>query len=191
MKETGTPDTTILETERLLLKELTPELYDYMFANWADADIMAYLGNPTDADFELEKQKYIKGLTSFYLSFKGFMMVEKATNRIIGRIGYHTWKAVYRRAEIGYGLYYEDAKRKGYMKEAMKTVLIYGFEQMNLNRVEAFASPLNTPSIRLIEGYGFTKEGLLRQHYGKNGVAEDSAVYGLLKSEYESLKHCW
>ncbi len=191
MKEVGMPDTIVLETERLLLKELTPELYDYIFANWADADIMAYLGNPTDADFELEKQKYIKGLTSFYLSFKSFIMVEKSTNRIIGRIGYHTWKAVYERAEIGYGLYYEDAKQKGYMKEAIKAVLVYGFENMKLNRVEAFASPLNTPSIKLIERYGFQHEGLLRQHYGRNGVREDSAVYGLLRSEYESLKHSW
>jgi [ribosomal protein S5]-alanine N-acetyltransferase len=77
------------------------------------------------------------------------------------------------------------------MTEAMKAVLIHGFEQMKLNRVEAFASPLNTPSIRLIERYGFTKEGLLRQHYGHNGVAEDSAVYGLLASEYEVVKHKW
>lgn len=185
------PETIIIETSRLLLKELTPELYDYIFDNWNDEQIMTFLGNPTQEDYELEKQKYIKGLTSFFLSFKSFMIVEKGSNKIIGRIGYHTWKAVHERAEIGYGLYYEDAKKKGYMKEVMKAVLVYGFEQMKLNRVEAFASPLNTPSIRLIEGYGFTKEGLLRQHYGKNGVAEDSAVYGLLKSEYESLKHSW
>lgn len=185
------PETIIIETPRLLLKELTPELYDYIFDNWNDEQIMTYLGNPTREDYELEKQKYTKGLTSFYLSFKSFMIVEKGSNKIIGRIGYHTWKAVHERAEIGYGLYYEDAKQKGYMKEAMKAVLVYGFEQMKLNRVEAFASPFNEPSIRLIEKYGFTKEGLLRQHYGRNGVTEDSAVYGLLKSEYESIKHNW
>jgi len=185
------PQTIVLETDRLYLKELTPELYDYIFENRSDEEIMTYLGSPTVADFELEKKKYIKGLTSFYLSFKAFMMVEKETNKIIGRIGYHTWKAAHERAEIGYGLYYDEAKQKGYMKEAMKAILIHGFEHMMLNRVEAFASPLNIPSIKLIDHYGFTKEGLLRQHYGKNGVAEDSAVYGLLKSEYESLKHSW
>lgn len=191
MEHIQKPDTIVLETDRLLLKELTPELYDYMFDNWTEAQIITYLDNPTEADFELEKQKYIKGLTSYYLSFKNFLIVEKSSNRIIGRIGYHTWKAVHERAEIGYGLYYEEDKNKGYMKEAMKTVLIYGFEQMNLNRIEAFASPLNTPSIKLIERYGFQYEGLLRQHYGRNGVREDSAVYGLLRSEYESIKHSW
>ncbi len=189
--ETMVPDTIVIETGRLHLKELTPELYDYMFDNWSYQEIMTYLGNPTEADFELEKQKYIKGLTSYYLSFKNFLIVEKETDRIIGRIGYHTWKAVHERAEIGYGLYYEEDKNKGYMKEAMKMVLMYGFEQMNLNRVEAFVSPLNTPSIKLIQRYGFQYEGLLRQHYGRNGVREDSAVYGLLRSEYESIKHSW
>lgn len=181
------PHTITLETKRLLLKELTPELYDYMFANWDDAAIMQYLGSPTTKDYELEKAKYIKGLTSYFLSFKNFLIVEKATGIVMGKIGFHTWKAVHSRAEIGYGLYNEEHKGKGYMTEAMLQILRYGFEHMELNRVEAFASPLNVPSIRLIEKYGFTKEGLLRQHYGKNGVMEDSAVYGLLKPEFEAL----
>lgn len=181
------PYTITIETERLLLKELTPELYDYMFANWEETVIMTYLGSPNEQDFELEKEKYRKGLTSYYLSFKNFLMVEKATGIVIGKIGFHTWKAVHSRAEIGYGLYREHHKRKGYMTEAMLPILRYGFEHMDLNRVEAFASPLNTPSIRLIEKNGFINEGLLRQHYGKNGVAEDSAVYGLLKPEFEAL----
>ncbi len=191
MNHTEIPDTVVLETDRLLLKELTPELYDYLFDNLKDEQIMMYLGNPTLEDYELEKQKYLKGLTSYYLSFKGFMMVDKETGIAVGRIGYHTWKAVHNRAEIGYSIYREEHKRQSYMTEAMKAVLIHGFETMNLNRVEAFVSPLNIASIRLIENYGFTKEGLLRQHYGRNGVAEDSAVYGLLQIEYESIKHRW
>lgn len=191
MKQEEMPQTGIVETERLVLMALTPELYDYMFANWSDAEIMAYMGNKDRADFELEKEKYTKGLKSFHYTYKMFLMVEKETGRKIGRIGFHTWKQAHERAEIGYALHYEADKRKGYMTEAMKAVLIHGFEEMKLNRVEAFASPLNTPSIRLIEKYGFTKEGLLRQHYGHNGVAEDSAVYGLLASEYEVVKHKW
>lgn len=191
MEAVRIPETIILDTKRLQLKELSPELYDYLFDNCNEETIMAYLGNPTREDFELEKAKYIKGLTSYYLSFKGFAMVEKSTRMVIGRIGYHTWKAVHSRAEIGYNIYREEHKKLGYMTEAMKRVLIYGFEEMGLNRVEAFASPLNEPSIKLIERYGFTKEGLLRQHYGGKGVAADSAVYGLLKSEYEMLKQGW
>lgn len=179
------PHTITLETERLLLKELTPELYDYIFSHWDDEAIMDYLGNTDRADFELEKEKYRKGLITYHLSFKNFLMVEKSTGTIVGRIGYHTWKAVHSRAEIGYALHREEHKGKGYMTEAMKAILQYGFEHMNLNRVEAFASPENIPSIRLIEKYGFTKEGLLRQHYGRNGVTEDSAVYGLLVDEFK------
>lgn len=181
------PHTITLETESLLLKELNPEVYDYIFANWDDKAIITYLGCTTQQDYDLEQEKYRKGLTSYFLSFKNFLMVEKATGIIIGRIGYHTWKAVHNRAEIGYGLHREEHKRRGYMTEAMLPVLKYGFEHMDLNRVEAFASPLNIPSIRLIESHGFIKEGLLRQHYGRNGIMEDSVVYGLLKPEFEAL----
>lgn len=185
------PATITLETPRLLLRELTPELYDYMFAHWTDNEIIGYLGLVSTADFELEKEKYQKGLTSYYLSFKNFLLVDKGSGSITGRIGYHTWKATHSRAEIGYGLYKDEYKNKGFMSEAMPAVLRYGFEQMGLNRVEAFASPLNIPSIWLLEKYGFVKEGLLRQHYGKNNHIEDSAVYGLLRSEYKALKHQW
>ncbi len=40
MEHIQMPDTIVLETDRLLLKELTPELYDYMFDNWTEQSYM-------------------------------------------------------------------------------------------------------------------------------------------------------
>jgi [ribosomal protein S5]-alanine N-acetyltransferase len=191
MEHVGMPDTIVLETERLLLKELTPELMEYIFKSLDAPDGMSFLGMNTQESYDLEKRKWKEGITGFDLAYKGFNMILKSTKEVVGRIGYHTWKPSHRRSEIGYFINNDSHKQKGYMKEAMKPLLIYGFENMNLNRIEAFVSPLNVPSIKLIERYGFTKEGLLRQHYGRNAMAEDSAVYGLLQSEYESIKHSW
>src|SRR5690606_40551856 len=55
----------------------------------------------------------------------------------------HTWFPDHCRAEIGYSLMQETDRRKGYMSEAIKEVLNYGFTVMNLNRVEALIAPDN------------------------------------------------
>ena len=75
---------------------------------------------------------------------------------------------------------------KGYMKEAMAEVLRYGFDEMKLQRVEAFIEPFNEPSLKLAKHFGFKQEGHLRKHYMKNNVLEDSLVFALLKDEYNS-----
>ena len=58
---------------------------------------------------------------------------------------------------------------------------------MGLNRIEAFVGPGNDPSLRIMERLGFSKEGLLREHYHKNNHTEDSVAYSLLKREYFAL----
>ena len=109
--------------------------------------------------------------------------MDKSTEKIIGWCGFHTWYLDHFRAEIGYGLFDENFKNKGIMTEAMKAILEYGFKQMKLHRIEAFIGTYNIPSLKLVEKFGFTKEGILRNHYLKNNVLEDSAVFSLLQKE--------
>ncbi|GAA4461501.1 hypothetical protein GCM10023093_06270 [Nemorincola caseinilytica] len=68
-------------------------------------------------------------------------------------------------------------RNKGYMTEAMQAVIAHGFGQMGLNRIEAFVGTRNEPSLRLMQHFGFTKEGLLRSHYCKNGVDRGFGVF--------------
>lgn len=103
----------------------------------------------------------------------------------MGWCGYHTWILKHHRAEIGYGLYREEDRRKGLMSEALEAVLQYGFEEMDLNRVEALTSYENEASIASLIKFGFREEGILKGHYYVDGLAEDSVMYALLKSEFE------
>ena len=72
------------------------------------------------------------------------------------------------------------------MTEAIAAILDHGFSVMDLHGVEACTSPNNQASIRLIEKFGFQKEGYLRQHFFRDGKLEDSLIYSLLKREFES-----
>ncbi len=189
MNITAAPTVTILETERLLLKEITSEFHDFIFQNWSDEEIMNYMGFFEMANYLVEREKNKQKLVNYNISFRNFIMEEKDTYEVLGRIGFHTWYVHHNRAEIGYGMLKEEYKGRGYMTEALKPVLEYGFDVLHLNRVEAFIGPRNMASIKLVERFGFVKEGLLREHYCKNNAYEDSACYSLLKSEFETWRH--
>jgi ribosomal-protein-alanine N-acetyltransferase len=180
----------MLETERLQLRMLTPEIMTEVFTTYSDEAIMDFLGVTAD-ELEIEKDRYDKGLTNYRTTFRSFLLVEKATGKVIGKCGFHTWRPEHSRGEIGYHMANEEVKGKGYMTEALKAMIAYGFAHMGLNRIEAFVGPNNVPSLKLVRGLGFTEEGRLREHYCKNGHVEDSVCFGLLKREYEEnkLKH--
>lgn len=173
-----------LTTERLLLRKISPETFEYVYANYSNEELSEFLGLENEGQLVVEKNKFEKGLSTFNKSFLYFQLLDKSNQKIIGWCGYHTWYLDHFRAEIGYGLFDESHKNKGIMTEAIKAILEYGFHQMKLNRVEAFIGSYNTPSLKLVTKFGFTKEGILRSHYFKNNVMEDSVVFSLLKEEY-------
>jgi [ribosomal protein S5]-alanine N-acetyltransferase len=179
-------ETTCLHTERMLLRALTPDTYERLFTTHTNEEIKSFLGFESDGELMEQRIKYDGGMATHNKSFVFFQLIDKVTGKIIGGSGYHTWYLQHARAEIGYSLYHEADKGKGLMTEALKSIIQYGFTEMKLNRIEAFIGPANEASIRLIHSLGFTKEGQLRQHYYKNGKAEDSIVYSLLNSDLKT-----
>lgn len=179
------PQVIKLETERLLLKGVTPEFYEYIMSHYSDAALMSFFGCATGKELEAEKLRHEKGMVCYYQTFRRFMLVDKASGTTIGQCGYHKWYNDHYKAELGYALNNEAVKRQGYMRETLVPIVAHGFNEMQLNRIEAFTSPQNIPSIKLLEGLGFKYEGLMRQHFLKKGMFEDSACYALLREEYK------
>ncbi len=175
---------TILNTERLFLRKLTPEVYDHIYKTFSEKEQLHFLGLTSLEDLKKEQEKHQKGLATYNKTFVYFQLIDKETQLVIGWCGYHTWYTDHNRAEIGYGLISDDYKNKGLMTEALKPIISYGFETMKLFRIEAFLSLENIPSFKLLIKFGFKQEGLLRNHYLKDGVYEDSAIFSLLKSDY-------
>ncbi len=180
----GLPITNHIETERLLLRELNPEVFKHLFTKCTDDEIAAFLNLQSNEELMAEKEKFQKGFTTAWISLCNFQLIEKSSHLIIGACGFHTVYLQHARAEVGYALTDETKKRSGFMTEALKSIIAYGFEVMKFNRIEAFANPENFASVKLLESNGFIYEGLLRSHYFKNGVAEDSGVFGLLKKDW-------
>lgn len=181
------PDFKLIETNRLLLKGLSPQDMTDLFENYPMEEIKQILGHRSDADYEKEYHKYKNGYASYNRSFLLFLLEDKASGKIIGRCGLHNWNVDHSRAEIGYSMEDERFKQRGLMSEAVEAIIDYGFNSLKLNRIEALVADYNTPSLRLLEKNGFVQEGVLRNHYLVDGVFEDSVMFSKLRKEYTGV----
>jgi RimJ/RimL family protein N-acetyltransferase len=104
-------------------------------------------------------------------------------NKIIGVAFLNHIHPIYRTGEFGITIADSEYRGKGYGKDALITLIGYGFDQLNLNRIwcEVYS---NNNSIHLYRNIGFKDEGLLRQHVFKDGKYLDSYMLGMLKNEY-------
>lgn len=114
-----------------------------------------------------------------------FGMELKAEKRIIGGIGLHKVNRVQGTGEVGYWIG-EKYWRNGYGSEALQAVLDLAFDKLNLRRLEAGVFDGNPSSGKLLEKYGFEREGMRRE--GRickaDGKLKDEIIYGLLRKEY-------
>lgn len=179
----------IIETQRLKLTGYSSQDMTFIFENFSREEIKKILAHRTDEDYQIEEYKYKNGYASYNRAFILFLLTEKTTNSIIGRCGLHNWNKEHHRAEIGYNISDENFKRKGLMKEAVSSIIDYGFNELNLHRIEALVGSNNIPSLKIIESHHFTKKGLLRQHYFVANKFEDSVVYSILYNEYIDIKN--
>lgn len=173
-----------IHTDRLLLRKVDPERIHRLYTVSDIEEIKSFYGFDSIAQVQKEQLNYEKGIRTYNRSFLYFHLLDRQEEKVIGWCGYHTWYTEHDRAEIGYELFKEESKKQGLMTEAMQAILSYGFSTMDLQRVEAMIGEDNVASIRLVEKFGFQKEGRLRGHYKTNGVYEDSLIFGLLKEEF-------
>lgn len=175
-----------IKTERLSLRKITPDVLAFVHRSYDDNMLMEFFGLKEPSELEREKLQFEKGMTTFNKTFLWFHLLIDGQN--VGHCGYHTWYLDHARTELFYFFNSESYKGIGLMTEALSAVIDYGFTQMQLHRIEAMTADYNLPSLKILDKFGFVKEGVLRGHYLVDGVFEDSLVFALLKHEYPKVK---
>jgi len=176
----------VLETERLILRELTELDAPALFTLRSDDVVMKYLDRPKCASLEAARQFIIKLIEERKANDNvNWGISLKSTQQVIGTICYWQLDKAHHRAEMGYMLL-ADFHKKGYASEAIKKVLAYGFDQMQLHSIEAQVNPNNADSIKLLERNHFIREGYYRENYYWQGKFTDTGVYSLIKPTYQN-----
>jgi [ribosomal protein S5]-alanine N-acetyltransferase len=74
---------------------------------------------------------------------------------------------------------------QGYMSEALKPAIDYGFEVLDLNRLYAYHMVRNPASGKALQKNGLIPEGILRQRVRKWGIFEDVKLWAILRQDWQ------
>ncbi len=174
-----------LETDKLILREMTLDDVGFYFRHFNNDKIVEGSCFPGPKTLEAAKEELEIYCITPFKENRGIRwgILRKGTSKLIGTCGYYDWNKTARRAEIGYDL---DPVHwgQGVMAEALSAALRYGFEKMELNRIQAIIDSKNARSMRLVRKLGFTKEGVLRQRSYFNRQFRDDVCFSLLKKEW-------
>lgn len=177
-------DFPVLETERLILCEIIQTDASAVLKIRGDYEVTRYnIGQAyTSVTQALD---LIKGMTRRFNEGNELRwgITLRDENEVIGMVGFNYWHHWDHRASVGYDLA-RAHWGKGFMPEALRAVLCFGFERMELNRIEADVSAVNAASIRVLEKVGFRQEGVMREQYFEEGVYYDLLMYSILKREF-------
>ncbi|MFF2779686.1 GNAT family N-acetyltransferase [Streptomyces sp. NPDC058052] len=112
------------------------------------------------------------------------VVVERATDALVGFVRLALDPHQQRAATVGFALRAESWG-VGYGRETVGLLLDLAFGTLDLHRVWAARSPLNTASARTLLAAGFTEEGRIRGHVCVRGAWRDSVTYGILREEWD------
>ncbi|MGW5361717.1 GNAT family N-acetyltransferase [Actinopolymorpha pittospori] len=174
-----------LKTDRLVLRELSCADTEDLFSFRSDPVEQMYNTSPVK-DLP-ETRALIEELRTAYEKERAihWAVTLKDEDRAIGLFGFNYWERFHRRAEIGYDLALPFHGR-GLATEAAAAMVRFGFEEMELNRIETETIADNHASVRLLRRLGFRLEGIRRGYsLEDDGTFHGSAIYALLREEYQ------
>ncbi|HOP12045.1 MAG TPA: GNAT family N-acetyltransferase [Oscillospiraceae bacterium] len=181
--------TRTIETERLTLRRFTYQDADDMLKYWiSDEKVQSLYCEPaykTKAAVKELLGKYIGGYEKE--SYYRWAVILKQTGECIGQIAFFLVDDKNRFVEVEYCIGTQFQNR-GYMTEAVNAVIEYGFERLNLHKIQVSHKAGNIASKRVIEKCGFVYEGTLRDYFYTETGYVDRLFYSILRDEHPCTK---
>lgn len=185
-------DQLTLDTPRLHLRPLVVADAEALFRMHSDPQVMRYWScppwtSPEQAEAMIETDREALRAGQHLRLALTRREAADAGGTLVGTCSLFSFNEASRRAEIGYVLA-RSAWGGGLMNEALTAVVGFAFEGLNLNRLEADVDPRNVASARSLVRLGFVQEGHLRERWIVAGEVSDTALFGLLRSAWDSRR---
>ncbi|GHE31209.1 GNAT family N-acetyltransferase [Sphingobacterium griseoflavum] len=151
--------TILIETDRLILREILPNDIEGMFALDSDPEVHRYLGNSPVQD----KQDIVAVIDYIRKQYEAYgigrwAVVDKQTNDFIGWAGLKFITETTNGYQYYYDLGYRLIRRfwgQGIATEAALACIDYGFNQLGLPAIHGVADCQNIGSNRILSKIGF------------------------------------
>jgi RimJ/RimL family protein N-acetyltransferase len=177
-----------ITTSRLCLRRISEGDIDALYAIFSNPEVMRYWSSPPIPDRDAATDRLSNELHGDFeqRKFLKWGIAQRTDDTLIGTATLFNLDLDHRRAEIGYALG-RAHWGNGYMNEALRALLAYTFDELNLHRLEADVDPRNIASIKTLERLGFQREGYLRERWQVAGEIQDAFFYGLLRPDWERV----
>ncbi len=148
-----------LNTDRLLLKNISGEDRDFVFSQFSDRVVNRYL-------FDAEPLSTIEGADKIINMFlqteprthHRWVLIRKTDKVKMGTCGFHCWDINKNVCDVGYDLK-EEYWGNGYMQEALNAIIIFAKSNMKIKEINACIYPENMKSVAIAERLGFEFSG--------------------------------
>jgi RimJ/RimL family protein N-acetyltransferase len=158
-----------------------------LFLRWFnDPEVTQYLGLYLPMT-EMGEEKWIEESAGSRAGSDVHLVIEaliKDSGMAIGTIGLHQINPKDRTATFGIAIGEKDYWSQGLGTDAARTLIRYGFEQLNLHRINSTVYDFNERSYRMHKKVGFQEEGRRRKAIFKNGQYRDLVEFGFLRDEW-------
>ncbi len=147
----------VIETKNLLLRKMTYEDTHDIFQMRKDPRMIEFTDSKLDESPE-ETKSYIEKMNKGVDEGKWIIWAieHKQSKKVIGSISIWNFNIEQKCGELGYGII-PDYENRGFMKEALLSIVDYAFHVMHFSGLEAYTEEKNIRSIKLLESCGFTE----------------------------------
>lgn len=173
-----------LVSERLTFRQLTTKDAKAVLELRSNPETMKYIPRPllTNIEEALLHINMINDKIEANIDIN-WAVTEKNSDNCIGIMGFYRTKPENYRTELGY-MILPQYHNKGYVSEAVNTLLDFAFNILNFHSIEAIIDPKNIPSEKVLLKNGFVKEAHLVENEFYNGQFIDTVIYSLLKRNF-------
>jgi RimJ/RimL family protein N-acetyltransferase len=169
--------TPTLNAPNLVLRPLSPDDAEALFAAHGDETTHTYWSSPAHKNIAETRQYIAETLT---MNGAYVWAITEDGGDALGRIALFVEREGV--GEIGI-IMRPDATGRGLASRAMQLAVQYGFNALGLHRIAADIDPDNTSSLSLFLRAGFQREGVLRGNWKTHIGIRDSIIVGKLKGE--------
>lgn len=175
----------LFEGEKVRLRSFELSDLDAIMEHWNDLETRHNTGRATP-DSRQDREDFIRNSWKLRMEGKGYIFAieVKKTKEFLGHGSIYVLRNRARSADLGIFIYNKNNWDKGFGTDAMKILLEFGFNYINLHRIELGVYPNNKRAIHVYEKLGFKEVGRKRENRFMNGKYRDEIIMDILQREW-------
>lgn len=177
-----------VQGSRVCLRPLEREDLNARYLSWLnDPEVTRYMETGTFPTTARDLEKFYDDVTVFRNQVI-LAVADKKSGQHIGNVKLGPIHWVHHCATFGIMIGDKKFWGRGAGFEATRLMVEYGFNRLNLRRIDLGVFAEHDAAVRCYEKVGFKVEGRMRESLFRDGKYVDRLWMGLLRSEYKSLK---